>query len=279
MKKKIDKINVFEIYKLEENEQNDLFLSLSDLDTYLIEYFEGGGFPEFIDSTNLSSSQFRIRDDIIDRALKRDLPYLYSIRSTFDLERIFLYIVMNSSSIISIENILKNTENVSRPTCEKYINYLEDGSLIYISERLNDNGKNILRKKNKIYVSDSSIRSSIIPESTSNSQELGFLAEGAAFKHIKDYLTLNRINKSVGYIRDESGAEVDIVIKSGKIFEEYIEVKARTDEKIKKNDGIFKYKIEGKPNIVITKNSLNYGREGNLFYFPLSSFLYLISYF
>ena len=90
----------------------------------------------------------------MDRAIKHDLPKLHEIRSIDELEKVFVYLCYNSSSVINVEAMCKEFEGVSKPTIEKYIQYLADANLINISEQLNIQGKKVLKRKNKIYIAD-----------------------------------------------------------------------------------------------------------------------------
>ena len=74
-----------------------------------------------------------MREDVVDKVLKRDLPSLYNIRSSIELERIFLYLCNVSSNIVSYTTISKELNGVSRSTVENYVQYLESANLIYQS--------------------------------------------------------------------------------------------------------------------------------------------------
>lgn len=83
-----------------------------------------GGFPELALSKDDVYAQRILHEDIVDKALKRDLPSLYPIRNISDIERVFLYLCYNSSNIINMNSVCKELQ-VTRNTLEKYILYLE----------------------------------------------------------------------------------------------------------------------------------------------------------
>lgn len=93
-----------------------------------------------------------MREDVVDKVLKRDLPSLYNIRNATELERIFLYLCNVSSEIVSMEAIAKELSGVSRPTVENYIRYLESANLIYPELACCMAGKKVLKAKPKIYI-------------------------------------------------------------------------------------------------------------------------------
>ena len=43
-----------------------------------------------------------LREDIVDKVLKRDMPELFGIRNISTLEKVFLYVCFESSNILSI---------------------------------------------------------------------------------------------------------------------------------------------------------------------------------
>ena len=96
-------------------------------------YLQVGGFPELALASNDLMAQQIMREDVVDKVLKRDLPSLYNIRSATELERIFLYLCNISSEIVSFTSIAKELGGVTRPTVENYVNYLESANLIYQS--------------------------------------------------------------------------------------------------------------------------------------------------
>lgn len=111
-------------------EQAGIMLQLSKVQNYFIRYLQVGGFPELALADNDLMAQQIMREDVVDKVLKRDLPSLYNIRNATELERIFLYLCNVSSEIVSIEAIAKELSGVSRPTVENYIQYLESANLM-----------------------------------------------------------------------------------------------------------------------------------------------------
>ena len=123
---------------LSHQEQAMTFQRLSPLLRHFSRYLTVGGFPELALSKDEFYAQRVMRDDVVDKVLKRDIPAIYNIRSIADLEKIFLYLCYNSSSIISMEAISRELCGVSRPTVEKYIQYL--ASALLVTKREDDFG-------------------------------------------------------------------------------------------------------------------------------------------
>ena len=274
--------DVFKLHTLPLTEQTRIITGLSSLQVPLMHYLKSGGFPELVNTEDVEYAQSLIREDVMERAIKHDLPNIYEIRSVEELEKVFVYLCYNSSNVINLDAMSKEFEGVSKPTIEKYIGYLADANLIYKSPQLNIAGKKVLKSKNKIYIADSGMRGAVVLEADilTNAAELGYSLETATYMHVWDYFT--SINKlyQVGYIRDGGGAEIDVVVQySGKPIQ-YVEAKMRNNSKVADTDGIVIYGMNDTPGYVISKNATDFGlvtrKETSLYRIPAFAFLYLI---
>ncbi len=274
--------DVFQIHTLSKQEQSQIIMGLSDLQIHLMRYLQMGGFPEIVNTQDIPYAQKLIREDVIERAIKHDLPAVHQIRSIDELEKVFIYLCYNSSSIINIEAMCKEFEGVSRPTVEKYIRYLADANMINISPQLNVQGKKVLKAKNKIYISDSGIRSAVVLDADiyTKPDELGYALETTVFKQVKDYFYSKNTLYSVGYIRDDKGAEIDVVVQYAGKDIQYIESKMRKNSTVKDDNGIVVYGMKDTPGYVISKEATDFGlsdrRDTQLYRIPAFAFLYLL---
>lgn len=282
VKKDLNIIDVFSLYKMSKQEQTQIIMGLSDLQIQLMRYLQLGGFPELVNVNNIVYAQRLLCEDVLERAIKNDLPSVYEIRSVEELEKVFVYLCYNATNIINLETMAKEFENVSRPTLEKYIDYLETANLINVSKLLNNQGKKVLKQRNKIYISDNGIRSAVVLGSNiqTDNTELGYAMESTCYKHVKDYFNALNSLYEVGYIRSTKGEEIDIAVQySGKPIQ-YIEAKYRGHSSIKDKDGIVVFGLKDTPGYVITKEIEDYGlteRNGtSLYRIPAVAFLYLI---
>lgn len=260
-----------------------LMEQLSGLQKHLHRYYQVGGFPELALSKDDFLAQSIMREDVVDKVLKRDIPSLYNIRHSTELERIFLYLCYCSSNIISIETITKELGGVTRSTVEDYISYMESANLIYRSYPVDMGGKQILKPRAKIYIADAAIRNAVLMQDDlfANPEEMGIMAETAVYKHIAAfyYQTTTRI----GYYREgrkADGKEIDMVVDfpMGKIL---IEVKYREQAAIGEKDAIYQLANEATSAIVVTKREDDYGLqptkgEKKLLRIPAFAFLYLL---
>lgn len=105
-----------------------LMTQISNLQKRLNRYLLVGGFPELALSNDDFLAQNIMREDVVDKVLRRDIPPLYNVRNSTELERIFLYLCYCSSNIIAMDAIAKELDGVSRATVEDYIGYKSDSS-------------------------------------------------------------------------------------------------------------------------------------------------------
>lgn len=280
--KNVDIENVFSIHELPKQEQTRLIMALSDLQIHMMKYLQVGGFPELVNSEDIPYAQKLIREDVMDRAIKHDLPSVYEIRSVDELEKVFVYLCYTSSNIINMDAMSKEFEGVSKPTIDKYIRYLSEANLINISPQLNVQGKKVLKAKNKIYIADSGIRASVVLDADiyTKKEELGYALETTVFKHVKDYFALENTLYEVGYVRDGNGAEIDVAVQYAGNPVQYIEAKMRNNSTVKDDNGIVIYGMKDTPGYVITQNATDFGltdrQNTKLYRIPAFAFLYLI---
>ena len=223
-----------------------------------------------------------LREDVVDKVLKRDLPALYNIRNATELERIFLYLCNVSSEIVSVEAIAKELNGVSRPTVENYIRYLESGNLIYQSWPVEMAGKKVLKAQPKIYIVDAAIRNAVLMDDAilTDPVQMGKIVETTVYKHTAAFYYQKAT--SVGYFRGgRRNKEIDIVIERPRLANILIEVKYRENAAISDDDAISELAAEAAASFVLTKNLTDCGIQkansgASLLRIPAFAFLYLL---
>lgn len=263
-------------------EQTQIMIKLSKLQYHLNRYLQIGGFPELVLSDNDLYAQQVLREDVVDKVIKRDLPSIYPIRNSTELERIFLYLCKTSSSIVSIDLIAKELQGVSRPTVLNYISYLESANLIFQSWPIEMSGKKVLKSSPKIYVADPAILSAVLMDETLfiDSIEMGKIIETTVYKHLASFYY--RKATSIGYFRGGSkNKEIDIVVEYPNTRNILVEVKYRDNATISDDDAISEMCEEASASIVVTKKADDYGIHHtkcgkDLIRIPAFAFLYLL---
>jgi predicted AAA+ superfamily ATPase len=267
---------------LTQQQRSEIMMKLSAVQNHFIRYLQVGGFPELALSSNDLMAQQVMREDVVDKVLKRDLPSLYNIRNSTELERIFLYLCNVSSNIVSIEAIAKELNGVSRPTVENYIRYLESANLIYLSYPVEMGGQKVLKASPKIYIADAAIRNAVLMDDDvlTNPEEMGKIVETAVYKHVAAFYYQKAAK--IGYYRGgKKGKEIDIVVDYPNINNILIEVKYREQASIADDDAISELCTQACAAIVVTKRFDDYGVHntpaGNkLLRIPAFAFLYLL---
>ena len=263
-------------------ERTQIMMQLSKVHNHFMRYLQVGGFPELALADNDLMAQQIMREDVVDKVLKRDLPSLYNIRNATELERIFLYLCNVSSEIISIDAITKELNGVSRTTVENYIQYLESANLIYQSWPVDMAGKKILKARPKVYIADAAIRNAVLMDETIMTDPVGMgkVVETAVYKHVTAFYY--KFATSVGYFRGgKKNKEIDVVVDYPKIKNILIEVKYREGAPIADDDAIIEFCDEASAAIIITKTPNDFGVHNTpsgreLLRIPAFAFLYLL---
>ena len=278
----IPHLNVFKMHTLPLEEQTSIYMKISTLYRDYMRYLKLGGFPEYAKSEQYNYVSKLIRDQVVTKAIRQDIPKSYSIRDVDALSNLYTYFCYHSSEIISVDTISKIL-GIDRVTCNLYIDALEKANLIYISEQLDLRGKKALKPRRKVYVSDYGIRCAVTRnvDIETNDTELGFAIETMSLKHTKDYfLSIDDELYNVGYSKGDGDKEIDIVVQEQGRNIQFVEAKYRKQSHIKDTDGIVVYGLKETPGYVVTKDVSDFGLskrgESELYRIPAIAYFYLL---
>lgn len=227
------------LIRLTEVELHDLMDQFTPLLQHFNRYLTIGGFPELVMSDDDAYAQRMLREDVVDKVIKRDVLSLFNIRNPQLMEKLFLYLCMNSTEIFSVTTAAKELENTSVATIESYIDALEMSNLIYLAKPMDVGSKGALKGRPKIFISDTAIRNAVlmIDDVLSDETELGAMVETMVYKHIISFYQGSAAQ--IGYFRKarDNQKEVDVVIEQPgqKIL---CEVKYRNNSHIPVSDAI-----------------------------------------
>lgn len=277
-----ENLKITPMLRMTQQQRTQIMMQLSKVQNHFNRYLQVGGFPELALADNDLMAQQIMREDVVDKVLKRDLPSLYNIRNATELERIFLYLCNVSSEIVSIEAIARELSGVSRPTVENYIQYLESSNLIYQSWPVNMAGKKVLKASPKIYIADAAIRNAVLMDDglLADPVEMGKIVETAVYKHVAAFYYQQAT--SVGYFRGgKKGKEIDIVVDYPNTNNILIEVKYREGAPVADDDAIVELCGEAAAAVIVTKNADDFGvhntKSGtDILRIPAFAFLYLL---
>lgn len=155
------------------------------LTAHFHEYLLRGGFPETAKINDIATAQQLLREDIVDKVLKRDMTALFGTRHVVDMEKLFLYLCRHNGGLLDKAKISSAME-VSASTVNKFLDQFEAAHLIY-RLRPFGYGSQILKGKQKAYLADASISGSVLGRGMSllsDSALLGAAVEAAFFKHL-----------------------------------------------------------------------------------------------
>jgi len=178
-------------------------------------YLLVGGFPETAKQEDIGLSQRLLREDIVERVLKRDMTALFGVRNVSDLERLFIYLCRNTGGIIAHQPCAAALGS-STATVANHLMLLEQANLIYRLPPTSTTGKRILKARNKYYLVDAALRNAVLLKGEdifSNSTEMGCIVETTVLRHVFAYYY--RDNPTISYWRDAATQrEVDIIVES-----------------------------------------------------------------
>jgi predicted AAA+ superfamily ATPase len=174
------------------------------------EYLLRGGFPQTARIESLPVAQKLLREDIVDKVLKRDMTALFGVRRVLELERTFLYLCLHDGGLIDLQALCTSL-GLKKPTVNRFIDLLEAAHLIYRLPPFGY-GKEVLRGKFKVYLADPAIAGSVLLKGRGLLEDeirLGAAAETAFFKHV--FARYYQIGVNFSYWRGRKDLEVDLV--------------------------------------------------------------------
>lgn len=161
-------------------------------------YSNIGGFP----AVALSENQELLKNYFFD-ILQKDITTRHQIREKDVLEKMAVYLLTNSSKILSIES-LKKAFNFSFVAASSYLEYFKDAFLVFDLPQFSYSLKKQSKALKKIYAVDTGLANNV---SFKFSEDKGRVLENIVFLEIK------RRDAEVFYYKTKDGAEVDFFIR------------------------------------------------------------------
>lgn len=248
-------------------------------------YLVVGGFPEtaaHLDDVALC--QRLLREDVVERVLKRDMAELLGVRNLGDLERLFIYLCMHSGGILAVQTCARAL-GTSAATVSNHLEALEQANLVYRLAPYELGGKKVLKARHKFYLVDAALRNAILlrgDDILTHPDEMGAIVEGAVLRHL--YAYHYRDTPKISYWRDAKAAkEVDIIVSSpAYVFP--AEVKYREKPVLTEKTGLVSFcrKEPVKQAFWVTKRAEDFavtqfpGLDTQFLQIPAHIFLYLL---
>ncbi len=230
-----------DLFTMEPRELDDLARRFRELLPVFQQYLLVGGFPETATLKNVGLCQRLLREDVVERVLKRDMTALFGVRNVNELEKLFIYLCLHSGGIVAHKTCADALET-SPATVSNHLTLLEQANLIYRLPPAELTGKKILKARNKYYLVDAALRNAVLlrgEEILTNPGEMGIIAETTVHRHI--YANYYRDIPEIVYWRDPiSQKEVDIIVRSPKYIVPF-EIKYQEDADLSENSGLVSF--------------------------------------
>lgn len=224
-------------------------------------YLLTGGFPETARQDDIALCQRLLREDVVERVLKRDMTALFGVRNVNDLERLFIYLCLHTGGILAHNTVARDLET-SVATVGNHLDLLRAANLVYCLPPAAIGGKKVLRARNKYYLVDAALRNAVLlrgEEVLSDAAEMGMIVETAALRHL--YAYHYRDAPQITYWRDTvSNKEVDIIVKSP-AYHFAFEVKYRERALVEAKSGLALYSTAEQLKLayLVTKQDTDFG--------------------
>lgn len=181
------------------------------LTVHFHEYLIRGGFPEPALHHDITRAQRLLREDIVDKALKRDMTAFYKVRRVLEIERLFLYLCYHDGGILDIQTIAQQLDGVPKQTVVNFLDLFEATHLIY---RLKPYGygKEVLRGRDKVYLADAALPGAVTLQGRKlleRPERLGAAVETAFFKHV--FTRFYQQAPRFSYWKGPKDEEVDLI--------------------------------------------------------------------
>ena len=230
-----------DLFAKQKGELAEIAARFRDLLPVFQQYLLVGGFPETATQKNIPLCQRLLREDVVERVLKRDMTALFGVRNVNELEKLFIYLCLHSGGIVAHKTCADALET-SPATVASHLALLEQANLIYRLPPAEVSGKRILKARNKYYLVDAALRNAVLlrgEEILTNAEEMGSIVETTVLRHL--YAYYYRDTPEILYWRDPvSQKEVDVIVRSPKYILPF-EIKYQENPNLRESSGLATY--------------------------------------
>jgi len=277
-------LRVSDLFSLKPGDLPVLTSQMRPLQPLFQRYLLVGGFPETATRENIDLCQRLLREDVVERVLKRDMTALFGVRNINELEKLFIYLCLHSGGILAHQSCAKDLDT-STTTVSNHLTLLEQANLIYRLPPSGLGGKKILKARNKYYLVDAALRNAVLlrgEEMFTNPEEMGTIVETTVLRHLFAYYY--RDTPEIVYWRDAATQKgVDIIVRSPAYVLPF-EVKYRENPKLDKKSGLGTYCLSENPKqgYLVTKRNKDFsatrlkGMETDFLKIPAYILCYLL---
>lgn len=249
--------------------------NIEEFNNHFIDYINFGGFPEIaLNSDKVKNPERIIQKDITDKVIMKDLPGLFGIENTLELQQFFNVLSYRTGEILDYKGISQETKTDNK-TIKKYIKYLESAFLIKVLHRVDYTAK---RFKNitqfKVYLTNPSLFTGLFGKISEKDERFPHLVETAVYAQYlhREYEYLRYANWKKG----KNEGEVDLIQISKNLQEVYwaLEVKWSDSPKAGK---LLKFMAKNGLNKGIITSKTRFEDSSQLLIVPNSIYAYVVS--
>ncbi len=247
---------------------------IEQLNKHFCDYINFGGFPEIaLSKVKIPNPEQVIQRDITDKVIMKDLPGLFGIENTLELQQFFNVLSYRTGEIMSYKNVSAETKTDNK-TLKRYIEYLESAFLIKVLHRVDVTAK---RFKNitqfKVYLTNPSLFTGLFGSIKSNDERFPHLVETAVFAQYlhRDYNFLRYAN----WKRNGNEGEVDLVQISPNFQKAQWALEVKWSDNAKANKLKFFMKKNGIDKGILTSKT-KFVNGSDLLIVPNSVYAYLV---
>ncbi len=231
-----------------------------------------GGFPlSYLSNDIFYSSEWR--ENFIRTYIERDIPLLGLDIKKVDFRKFLNLLAHINAQSLNYSNLSKSME-LTVPTINKYIDFLEKAFLLKKIQAYTLNIKKRLVKAPKLYFTDTGILHQLL--SINNFEDLqANIYQGASWETyvIIQISSILKKEYNLYYYRTHNGAEIDLIIEQSNIIYMAIEIKYTNAPKLSKGNIIAFADLKAKENFIITPSSDNYPIKNNIEIISIKDFI------
>jgi predicted AAA+ superfamily ATPase len=171
-------------------------------------YLEIGGFPEYVKNDDDTEVRRRLRSDVADRAILRDL-----LGQGVDVQRVkdlFVYLVQDSGAELNAEARARDLSADPR-TAREWVRLLTDTLLIFPLERGIRHPAAGLRSRPKVYAGDPGLVAAFALSPVHDAGVRAKVFEAAVFRHLRE--AARELEGKLTYFRHKDDLEIDFVFE------------------------------------------------------------------
>lgn len=238
---------------------------------HLDDYLGLGGFPEYANNEPSAEVRRRLRTDVVERAILRDLAG--RVEDPNRVRDLFVYLVQESGGLLNVQNRARDLDADHRSVVS-WLALLEDTLLISTLPLATPHAAARLRSQPKVYAVDHGLVEAFaaMPQPGRDHDVRSRVFEAVVYRHLRD--VARDLEAQLGYWRGAKGAEIDFLIRGRDRRAAAIEVTSGWRPRPDKLAEVAKAgeKI-GAARTVLVHAGLEEGRVGSVHVIPLGQFL------